>query len=126
MLGSRFGRLLERVGFAPRGNKTAQAAQSRLLDLAETLLSVRGKASGASLASAFFVLYEASGMDDRRAFLAELRAHFPRDGAAIDAAIAGWQASPDENTAKALHKAAESRGQKLIRLLNLAPAAPGG
>ena len=118
VLGSRFGRLLERVGLTPRGGKVAQ---SRLLDLVATLLSVRGKASGASLASAFFALYEASSMDERRAFLAELRARFPRDGAAIDAAISAWQASPDENTARALHQAAESRCQKLIRLLNLAP-----
>ena len=121
VLGSRFGRLLERVGFAPRAGRAAQAAQSRLLALVETLLSVRGKASGASLASAFFALYEASSMDERRAFLAELRARFPRDGAAIDAAIADWQTGQDEITAKALHKAAESRCQKLIRLLNLAP-----
>lgn len=118
VLGSRFGRLLERVGFAPRGGR---AAQARLLDLVETLLSVRGKASGASLASAFFALYEASSIEERRAFLSDLRARFPRDGAAIDVAIAAWQISPDENTARALHQAAESRCQKLIRLLNLAP-----
>lgn len=121
VLGSRFGRLLERVGFAPRGGRAAHAAQSRLLALVETLLSVRGKASGASLASAFFALYEASSIEERRAFLSELRARFPRDGAAIDAAIVAWQASPDEVTARRLHQAAESRCQKLIRLLNLAP-----
>jgi malonyl-CoA decarboxylase len=40
---------------------------------------------------------------------------------AIQAAITAWQALPDENTGKALHLAAESRCQKLIRMLNLAP-----
>ena len=120
VLDSRFGRLLERVGIAPKGGKTART-QSQLIDLAEALLSIRGKASGASLASAFFDLYEASAMAERRAFLGEVRARLPRDAEAIDAAIAGWRTSPDEHTARALHKAAESRCQKLIRLLNLAP-----
>ncbi len=121
VLGSRFGRLLERVGFAPKAGKAVRGAPAQLIDLAESLLSFGGKASGASLASAFFDLYEASSMVERMAFLTEVRARFPRDGEAITKAIAGWQASPDENTAKALHKAAESRCQKLIRTLNLAP-----
>ena len=121
VLGGRFGKLLERVGFAPRQGKAVQDAPSRLIDLAESLLSFSGKASGVSLASAFFDLYEASDSDERRAFLGEVRSRFPRDGEAIRVAIADWQANPDENTAKALHRAAESRCQKLIRVLNLAP-----
>jgi len=121
VLGSRFSRLLERVGFGPKRGKADKDSPSRLIDLAESLLSLSGKASGASLASAFFTLYEAATMEDRRAFLSELRARFPRDGKAMQEAIAAWQASPDEKTALALHKVTESPCQKLIRLLNLAP-----
>lgn len=121
VLGARFGKLLERVGFAPRGGRGIAHGPARLIHFAESLLSFSGKASGPSLASAFFDLYEASSADERRAFLAEVRARFPRDGQAIDQAIQRWQENPDEMTAKALHKAAESRCQKLIRLLNLAP-----
>lgn len=122
VLGSRFGKLLEKVGFTPRRAKGSVAAPTRLIDMAEALLSFSGKASGPSLASAFFDLYEASPMAERLAFLAEVRARFPRDGEAIKVAIAGWQADANEDTAKALHKAAESRCQKLIKLLNLAPS----
>ncbi len=121
VLGARFGKLLERVGFAPKGGKDAARNPARLIHFAESLLSFSGKASGPSLASAFFDLYEASSADERRAFFAEVRARFPRDGEAISAAILRWQESHDEVTAKALHRAAESRCQKLIKLLNLAP-----
>lgn len=117
VLGSRLGKLLERIGLsAPR-----PATGEGLLDLAGALLSLRGKASGASLASAFFDLYEASPPDARHAFLAQFHAHYPRDAAAIDAAVAAWTAQRDERAAQALQDAAESPSQQLIRQLNLAP-----
>lgn len=123
VLGNRFGKLLERVGFAPKGGKGTEAAPAApsLIDLAESLLSFSGRASGPSLASAFFDLYEASDMDARREFLNQVRARFPRDGAKIASAIAKWQETPDENSALKLHEATESRCQSLVRLLNLAP-----
>ncbi|MEP6869446.1 MAG: malonyl-CoA decarboxylase [Novosphingobium sp.] len=121
-LTARFGKMLEKLGFSARkGGTSGEQRPARLIDLAELLLSVKGKASGPSLASAFFDLYEASDVEARREFLSEARAKFPRDGEAITAAIAAWQANPDENSAKALHRAAESQCQKMIRLLNLAP-----
>jgi len=121
-LGSRFGKLLEKIGFAPKtGGKAADLAPVKLIDLAESLLSFSGRASGPSLASAFFDLYDSSTAEARREFLSEVRARFPRDANAISAAIARWQAQPDEVTAKALHLVTESPCEKLIRLLNLAP-----
>ncbi|PLK26650.1 malonyl-CoA decarboxylase [Novosphingobium sp. TH158] len=120
MLNSRFGRLLERIGIG-RGKGEAQSTPARLIDIAESLLSVSGNASGPSLASAFFDLYDASSLEERREFLGEVRARFPRNRAAIDKAIAEWQADPGEAAARTLHKAAEARSQKLIRKLNLAP-----
>ena len=116
VLGTRLGRLLGRIGIAPRA-----VSSEGLLDLAGALLSVRGKASGPSLASAFFDLYEASDLPARQAFLAQLYAHYPRDAEAINAAIAAWQANHDVATARALNAATDSQCQRLIRLLNLAP-----
>src|SRR6266853_5086488 len=78
VMGSRLGKLLGRIGVAPR-----PASSEGLLDLAGALLSLRGKASGPALASAFFDLYEASDIVDRQAFLAKLHALYPRDAEAI-------------------------------------------
>lgn len=120
LLSGRLGRLLERIGIS-RAKGAGVGPVERMNDIADSLLSVSGKASGPSLASAFFDLYDASTLEDRRAFLSGLRARFPRDGQAIDTAIARWQAEPGEPAARALHKAAEARSHKLIRKLNTAP-----
>jgi malonyl-CoA decarboxylase len=122
-LTARFGRLLEKLGFGPRkGGKPGTQLPAGLIDLAELLLSLKGRASGPSLASTFFDLYEASDAEVQREFLSQVRARFPRDVTAINAAIADWQSNPSESSATALHRAAESRCHKLIRLLNLAPS----
>jgi malonyl-CoA decarboxylase len=117
VMNSRLGRLLGKIGIAPR-----PATSEGLLDLAGALLSLRGKASGPALASAFFDLYEASDLAARQAFLSQIHDLYPRDTAAIDQAIARWNAKRDENSAQALHDATESPCQKLIRMLNLAPS----
>jgi len=83
IMGTRLGKLLSRIGIAPR-----QTNSEGLLDLAGALLSLRGRASGPALASAFFDLYEASDMAARHAFLAQIHELHPRDAAAIDKAIA--------------------------------------
>ncbi|MBU6266428.1 MAG: malonyl-CoA decarboxylase family protein [Sphingomonadales bacterium] len=116
LLGSRFGRLLDRIGRGPR-----PADSESLLDHVSALLSLRGRASGPALASAFFDRYEASDLSERQAFLEQLHAHTPRDGAAVDRAIARWNEKRDDAAAAALHNATESPCAKLIRVLNLAP-----
>jgi malonyl-CoA decarboxylase len=116
VLGTRLGKMLGRIGIAPKGT----ASQS-LLDIAGALLSLRGKASGPALASAFFDLYESSDVAARNAFLSQVHAQHPRNGEAIDRAIANWQQSRDDASALRLHEAAESPCHKLIRRLNLAP-----
>lgn len=116
VMGTRLGKLLSRMGIAPR-----QANGEGLLDLASALLSLRGRASGPALASAFFDLYEASDMSSRHAFLAQIHDLHPHDAAAIDKAIARWNENRNESAAQALNEASESPSQKLIRLLNLAP-----
>jgi malonyl-CoA decarboxylase len=116
VMNSRLGKLLSRIGIAPR-----PASSEGLLDLAGALLSLRGRASGPALASAFFELYEASDLPARQAFLAQIHDQHPRDAAAIDKAIARWQGKRDEASAQALHIATESSAQKLVGMLNLAP-----
>ena len=116
VMGSRLGKLLGRMGVSPR-----LAGSDGLLDLAGALLSLRGRASGPALASAFFDLYEACDLAERLRFLARLHALYPRDASAIDAAIARWQEHRDEASAQALNDASESPCLKLINMLNLAP-----
>ncbi len=116
VMNTRLGKLLSRIGIAPR-----PASSEGLLDLAGALLSLRGRASGPALASAFFDLYEASDLPARQAFLAQIHDLHPRDAAAIDKAIARWQDKRDEAAAQSLSDAAESPSQKLIGMLNLAP-----
>lgn len=110
------GKLLGRIGIAPR-----PATGEGLLDLAGALLSLRGRASGPALASAFFDLYEASGIEARHSFLARIHDSHPHDAERIDRAIARWIEQRDEAAAQALNRATESPSQRLIRILNLAP-----
>ncbi len=116
LIGSGLGKLLGRIGRSPR-----QDEGESLLELADALLSLRGRASGPALASAFFDLYESSGMAERHAFLSKVHDLHPRDGEAIDAAIARWNEKRDDASASALNAASQSPSHKLIRLLNLAP-----
>jgi len=116
VMASRLGKLLGRIGIAPR-----PASSDGLIDLAGALLSLRGKASGPALASALFDLYEACNLTERHRFLARLHQVYPRDAGAIDAAIIHWQEKRDEASAQALAEASQSPCLKLINLLNLAP-----
>jgi len=116
LMNSGLGKLLRGIGIAPR----PESGES-LLDLADALLSLRGRASGPALASAFFDLYEASEAAARQEFLGKIHDLHPADTDAIEAAIALWHERRDEDAARALHRATESPSQKLIRLLNLAP-----
>lgn len=118
LMASGLGKLLARIGIAPRA---ADAGDESLLDLAGALLSLRGRASGPALASALLDLYEASDMAARHAFLSHIHDLYPRDASAIDKAVTRWTNTRDDATALALHEASESPSQKLIRLLNLAP-----
>jgi len=116
LMNSGLGKMLRGIGIAPR-----PTSGESLLDLADALLSLRGRASGPALASAFFDLYEASDPAARQEFLGKIHDLHPSDASAIDKAIAAWSEHRDENAARALHEATESPSQKLIRLLNLAP-----
>ena len=115
-MSSRLGKLFGRIGLSPRS-----ASNESLLDLAQAMLSLRGRASGPALASAFLDLYEGSEIGERQAFLASFHDLYPHDASAIDAAIREWQSSPGSTSARALNAATEAPSDKLIRILNLAP-----
>lgn len=116
LMASGVGKLLGRIGVVP-----GKAGSESLIELAGALLSLRGRASGPALASAFFDLYEASDIGSRQAFLSQIHDLHPCDSETIDTAVALWTSKRNEAAARALHAATESPSQKLIRMLNLAP-----
>ena len=92
-----------------------------LEDLCEALLSNRGEASGVALATAILDRYDTLNADERLRFLKMLVDRFGADMAAVDLAIANYQAKPSHAHLLDLHLAAEPRRQELIRRLNLSP-----
>jgi malonyl-CoA decarboxylase len=122
-----FGELLQTIAergraLIPRGRRNAPRVRSEsLADLCEALLSGRGEASGAALASEILSHYETLTIGPRIAFFEALAARFGPNRARLDVAIAAWRASPSDASAAEIHGAAESRRQELFRRLNLAP-----
>jgi malonyl-CoA decarboxylase len=116
LMNSGLGKLLGRVGVVPR-----RASTESLLDLANGMLSLRGRASGPALASAFLDLYEASELPARQAFIAQFHDLYPHDAAAIDVAIAQWQSNRNSAAARQLNAATEAPSDRLVRMLNMAP-----
>jgi malonyl-CoA decarboxylase len=104
--------LLGRDGGGPAGDPVV---------LAEALLSGRGQVSGVALARRLFDVYAAFPPDRKAAFLKVLVDRFGADPVRLDRAISDYRSRPDARAALALHFAAESRRQELIRRLNRAP-----
>jgi malonyl-CoA decarboxylase len=96
--------------------------RDQTLDLmCRDLLSARGEASGVALASTILDRYEALPVQGKLEFLLLLVEQFGADMAAVDLAIAKYQAKPTHAHLLALHQAAEPKRQELIRRLNLSP-----
>jgi malonyl-CoA decarboxylase len=127
-----FGGLLH--GIAKRGlaltgqSRDADAARQDGLDdllaLCDTLLSLRGEASGTAMADQILAAWQALEPDQRRAFLIALAERFGPDQGRLDAAVRAYKDRPGDLAAMTeLHEAAEPRRQELIRRINLAPGA---
>jgi len=124
------GRLTETVAYGPeifarfvralKGGKAA-APPERLAEMAASLLSLRGEASGVALARQLLDEYLEASDADKLAFLLELAREFGPDQKALERAVSAWQKKPSPTGALALHQAAESRRQELIRRMNQAP-----
>lgn len=101
--------------------KTATA--DTLSELAQALLSGRGEASGVAMASQLLDAYVRASDEVRIDFLLRLARDFGPDPALLARSIDAYAKKPGPQTAQALHGAAESRRQELIRRMNLAPGA---
>ena len=93
----------------------------RARQLAASMLSGRGEASGAALARELLEDMRALSPDDRAAFLAHLAEQFDPDPDALQAAAAAYLADPSADRASALSSAAEPPRQELLRRMNMAP-----
>ena len=92
-----------------------------LVKLADALLSERGEASGVALAGELLAGYGTLTTEERIDFLLKLASRFGADRARLERAIDRYRAEPSAANGVALHVAAESRRQELLRRLNLAP-----
>jgi malonyl-CoA decarboxylase len=120
-----FGELLQTISDRGRAllkrERAPSAPSESLVDLCEHLLSGRGEASGVALAADILAQYDKLTTGPRIAFFEALTTRFGPDTGRMKAAIAAWQAKPDDETASELHAASEPRRQELFRRLNLAP-----
>ena len=92
-----------------------------LVKLADALLSERGESSGVALAGELLGAYASLTSEQRIDFLLKLAGRFGADRARLERAIDRYRNDPSAANGIALHVAAESRRQELLRRLNLAP-----
>ncbi|HZD91442.1 MAG TPA: malonyl-CoA decarboxylase N-terminal domain-containing protein, partial [Pseudolabrys sp.] len=125
MNASFFGELLQTI--SDRGRALIDRARERrgvdstrsesLVELAEHLLSGRGEASGAALAREILSRYAELKTGPRIAFFEALAERFGPDSARLEAAIAAWRDTQNDETAAEVHAASEPRRQELFRRL---------
>jgi malonyl-CoA decarboxylase len=123
-------RLTESVAYGPeifarfvralKGGRTVDR-HIRLAEMANSLLSLRGEASGVALARQLLDEYLEASEAEKLAFLLELAREFGPDLQALERAVSGWTKKPTPANALVLQQAAESRRQELIRRMNQAP-----
>ncbi len=104
-----------------RPREADPASPARMSELASSLMSTRGEASGVALASALVEQWQTIDTSARSAWFEVLAEQFGPDKEKLTAAVAAWQANPAPEAAQRLHDAAESLRQELLRRINLAP-----
>jgi malonyl-CoA decarboxylase len=108
------------------GTRAAEATPETLVRLCEDLLAGHGEATGLALARQILERFAALEPTEKTAFFSGLRARFGADGQALEAAVARWRETAEDDAARALHRAAEPRSQELLRVLNRAPGGTAG
>src|ERR1700681_1642671 len=93
--------------------------------LAATLLSERGEASGAQVARELHHVLGALDADDRHSFQRYLATEFQPDKTALHAAAEHYLANTTAEAAAALALAADPPRQELLRRMNMAPGGTG-
>src|SRR5580693_4636090 len=101
------------------------APVDRVKQLAATLLSERGEASGAQVARELHHVLHALDADDRHSFQRHLATEFHPDKAALRSAAERYLADSGAETAAALAQAADPPRQELLRRMNMAPGSTG-
>ena len=101
------------------------APVDRVKQLAATLLSQRGEASGAQLARELHDLLRALDADDRHSFQRHLATEFQPDKAALRAAAERYLAATTAEAAAALARAGDPPRQELLRRMNMALGGTG-
>src|SRR5882762_9893010 len=101
------------------------APADRAKQLAATLLSERGEASGAQVARELHQVLRALDADDRHSFHRYLATEFQPDKAALRAAAERYLADGTAEAAAALARVADPPRQELLRRINMAPGGTG-
>jgi len=101
------------------------APVDRMKQLAATLLSERGEASGAQVARELHYVLRALDADDRHSFQRYLATEFQPDKAALRAAAERYLADGTPEAAAALAQATDPPRQELLRRMNMAPGGTG-
>src|SRR3981189_3390024 len=101
------------------------ALVDRAKQLAATLLSERGEASGAQVARELHHVLRALNADDRHSFQRYLATEIQPDKAALRAAAERYLAASTAEAAAALARAGDPPRQELLRRMNMAPGGTG-
>jgi malonyl-CoA decarboxylase len=114
------------IGLTPNGLFDAEPASlARAKQLAATLLSERGEASGALVARQLHEALGALDAGDRHGFQHYVATQFQPDKAALRAAAQRYLADGTAEAAAALAQAADPPRQELLRRMNMAPGGTG-
>src|ERR1700721_1564295 len=97
----------------------------RAKQLAATLLSERGEASGAQVARELHHVLRALNADDRHSFQRYLAKEFQPDKTALHTAAERYLANAAAEAAAALAQAADPPRQEVLRRMNMAPGGTG-
>ena len=106
-------------------SKSNPAPLDRAKQLAATLLSELGEASGALVARELHQVLRILDAGDRHGFQQYLAAEFRPDTAALRAAAERYLADTSPEAAAALAQAADPPRQELLRRMNMAPGGTG-
>src|SRR5712671_2537723 len=101
------------------------APVDRAKQLAATLLSERGEASGAQVARELHDVLRALDADDRHSFQRHIATEFQPDKAALCTAAERYLADSTAEAAAALARAGDPPRQELLRRMNMAPGGTG-
>jgi malonyl-CoA decarboxylase len=115
--------MIAKTSNGPSNSKSAPVDRAK--ELAATLLSERGEASGAQVACQLHRVLRALDADDRHNFLRYLATEFRPDKAVLRAAAERYLADTTAQAAAALAQAADPPRQELLRRMNMAPGGTG-